>query len=292
MLKQGCHKISFEEYLADPCLEPSLSRGCIPLLLDAPVKAWFNHPRLNPNQPEKDDKEEGKFDGGKGWHNLLFEDGKRIIEIKGYDNWQKNDAKELRKAAHNLGNIPLLSKQLDNISAMVESAIKQIRECEELGIEDLASEGDAELTYIWQEKNGVWCRIRPDWINKKRTLILDGKTTGTSVNPDEFSNHINQMDYPIQSVFYRRGVKKIDGVEADFVFVAQEDKPPYLCSFHGIDLMSEDMAKEKVEWAIKKWKQYTTSGYWPAYPKRVCYAEPKPWNIAEWEMKKSQMGDI
>jgi hypothetical protein len=100
---------------------------------------------------------------------------------------------------------------------------------------------------------------------------------------------MNRMDYPIQSVFYRRGVKAVDGVKADFVFMAQEDEPPYLCSFMGIDLQSEEMAEDKVRWSIKKWRECLDTGKWPGYPKRVCYAESRPWDFAAWESKKYQM---
>ena len=284
----GVYNVSFDDYLADPVCEPSLSRSMIPLLLDAPIKAWWSHPKLNPDYKKKT-KDESKFDPGSACHDLLFEGGKNTFEITGFNDWKKDAAKEAREAARSIGKIPLLTKQFDIASAMAEAARTQIRECEELGINNLISEGDMELTYVWQEKNEIWCRIRPDWTRKDKKLMIDYKTSGTNINPDEFGAHMGRMNYPIQSVFYRRGVKAIDKTDADFVFVAQEDEPPYLCSFHGIDIMAEEMAGQKVEWAIKKWHECLTTGRWAGYPKRICYQEPKPWDLAEWQVKKSYM---
>lgn len=288
-LTQGCHDISFDWYIADPCPEPSLSRGAIVDILDAPAKAWFNHPRLNP-QP-KAESNESKFDQGKAGHNLLLEGGDNILVISGYDDWKKKDAQEARKAAWSIGKIPLLQKQFDTVSAMAEAAIRQIRECTELEIHDLVTEGNAELTYIWQEKNGVWCRVRPDWTRKDKKLLLDYKTTGTSANPERFSRHMINMDYPIQDSFYRRGVRVVEGTQPEFVFIAQEDTPPYLCSFNGVDPLAESIAHEKVEMGIKIWGKCLKSGRWNGYPNRICWAEATTWQLDEWENKKKEMED-
>jgi hypothetical protein len=94
------------------------------------------------------------------------------------------------------------------------------------------------------------------------------------------------MGYGIQDVFYKRGVKAVEGKEPNFVIMAQEVEPPYFCSFHGLDLQNEDMAVQKVRWAIDQWHECLTTGEWEGYPNRVCYAEPKPWELMEWEAKK------
>ena len=285
---QGIYKISMTDYLADPCPAPSLSNSMIPLLLDAPIKAWWRHPKLNPDY-KKEEKDQSKFDPGSACHSLLFEGGKYVIEIVGFNDWKKDAAKEVREDARTLGLIPLLSKQYEVCCAMAEAARIYIRECTELEVTELSAEGDSEQTYIWQEENGSWCKSRLDWIRFDKKLIMDYKTTGRTVNPDEFGSHMGSLDYPIQSVFYRRGVKKVAGVKADFVFLAQEDEPPYLCSIHGIDMFNEQMADEKIQWAIQKWHECLTTGKWAGYPKRICYQEPKPWDLAEWEILKARL---
>ena len=280
----GSYKIDFPTYLSDPCLLPSLSRSTIIDLLDSPARAFWNHPRLNLTPPEE--KEKTIFDIGSATHNLLLEGDDSIFVVEGFDDWKKKEAQEARKVAREVGKIPLLEKQYADVCMMAAAANSAIMDCTELGIKDLRDEGDSELTYIWQESNGIWCRIRVDWIRKNRDLILDYKTTATNVNPSIFSGHINKLGYGIQSVFYRRGVKAVEDKEPNFVIMAQEIEPPYFCSFHGLDMQNEDMAEQKVKWAINKWGECLATGNWDGYPNRICYAEPKPWELAEWEMKR------
>lgn len=287
-MNKGCYKMSMEDYLKDPCDTPSLSRSTIVDLLDSPKRAYYNHPRLNPTLKVDFNP---KFDIGTADHDLLFEGGKNIVIVDGFDNWKKAAAQKAREEANAEGKTALLRKEYEIIEEKTEAARRQIRECTELGIDDLSLDGDAELTYIWQEK-GVWLRIRPDWISKDRTLILDKKNTATSVNPLVYSNHIAKMGYPIQWSLYRRGVNVVEGTRPDFVFMAQENTPPYLCSFHSLDLMLADMADQKVDAGIKIWRKCIKTGKWPGYPNRVCYAEGKPWDFAEWEIKKSQMEEV
>ena len=283
----GAFNMPFAEYLADPCECPSLSRSTIIDLLDSPARAWWNHPRLNPQPPEPEN--ETKFDIGTAAHDLLLCGGDSIFVVEGFDDWRKKEAQEARKAARKMGKVPLLEKQYDGVYEMAGAAKKAIQECTELGIADLRKEGDSEVTYAWME-NGIWCRIRVDWIRSAKDLILDVKTTVTCVNPLIFSGHINKMGYGIQSAFYRRGVKAIEGKEPKFVILAQETEPPYFCSFHGLDMESEDQAQQKIETAIAKWKECLSTGKWEGYPKRVCYSELKPWERVEWEIQKFQMG--
>ena len=288
MIGEGCHKISSDAYHADPCPEPSMSRGTVIDLLNVPAKAFYNHPRLNP-QP-KEEKDESKFDPGSAWHDLLFEGGKKVYIVLGFDDWKKKDAQEARKAAREAGRIPLLEKQFVLASAMVESAVKQIRECEELGIKSLANEGKAEMTYIFND-GGTWERCLVDWISNDGSLIIDGKSTKVSSEPGRFSRHISDMQYQIQYAWYRRVVQGVTGKWPKFAWIAQEEEPPYLCSFNSIDPMYADMAEQQVEYAVKLWRSCMESGKWPGYTNRICYAGVKPWALAEWEEKKAALNE-
>ena len=285
---QGKYNIPFADYLADPCECPSLSRSTIIDLLDSPARSWWNHPRLNPQPPEPET--ETKFDIGTAAHDLLLCGGDSIFVVTGFDDWRKKEAQEARKAAREMGKTPLLEKQYEQVCMMSAVANSAIMDCSELGIKDLRVEGDSEVTYIWME-NGIWCRIRVDWIRAAKDLILDVKTTATCVNPLIFSGHINKMGYGIQSAFYRRGVKAIEGKEPKFIIMAQETTAPYFCSFHGLDMESEDQAQQKIETAIAKWKECLSTGKWEGYPKRVCYSELRPFDRMEWEIKKVGYGD-
>jgi hypothetical protein len=284
-MKSGRYNISFEEYLADPCDKPSLSRSTIIDLLDSPARAWFNHPRLNPNPPER--KAKNEFDIGSATHDILLHGEGAVCVIEGFTDWRKDAAKERRDTAYSAHKIPLLEHQFVEVNNMVKAAAKAIRECPELQIDDLQAEGRSEQTYIWQEVNGIWCKVRPDWIRDDNAIILDIKTTG-SADPDAFSRKIFQLGYDVQSVLYRRGVQSVEPGKHTprFIMVAVETEPPYLCSFHSLDLMAEDVAVQKVEWSISKWYSCLRDNQWEAYPNRICYAEIPPWEAAKWEMRR------
>jgi len=282
----GVYKISSEEYQKDPVIEPSLSRSIIKnLIYDTPAHAWLNHPRLN---PDYQDKENEKFDLGTAAHSLLLEGDDNLIIIEA-DDWRTKAAKELRDQARENGKTPLLTSQYEETLIMVNVAELQIIKCSELGITNLQTDGDIELSYIWQE-NETWLRVRPDWISKDRKLIIDYKTTGASANPQDIARHIVAMGYDIQAAFYCRGVKAIEGIEPKFVFFFQETYEPYFCSFIGLPPQFIEMGKQKVEYGIWLWGECISSGKWTGYPQKVCWIDSPAWALAAWDNRAMELG--
>lgn len=281
LFDSGIYKISNELYHTDPCIEPSLSRSIIyELLFHSPAHAWWKHPRLNPEYKEDNDE---KFDIGSAAHSLLLE-GFNSVAIIQADDWRKKETKEQRDIARSVGKIPLLEKQWNNVEAMVLSAVGQIiNNCKELGIKDLLTEGDSELTYIWQDGK-AFLRSRPDWVSKDRKLIIDYKTTGNSANPSEFSRQIISMGLDIQAALYIRGIKSLEGIEPKFIFVVQETSEPYLCSFIGLPPEFLEMGKSKVDYGIKIWEKCLLENNWTGYPNRIAYIDPPSWALAQWEL--------
>ncbi len=284
--KPGVYKISSEEYHADPTPDPSLSRSVIKDLFDCSAKAWFNHPRLNPNF--KADDGDGKFDVGTAAHQLLLE-GLDSIEIIDAEDWRKKETKERRELARKNGMVPLLKHQFEEAEKMVAVAEEQIHACKELGITALEIEGDSELSYFWQEE-GLWCKVRPDWINEKRDLIIDYKTTKQSANPADISRHIISMGYDIQAAFYLRGVKAIEQTSPKFVFVFQEVEEPFLCSFVGLDPAFLAMANQKIDYGIFLWGNCLSKNEWPAYPSKIAWVEPPAWAFTRWDAQATEIG--
>jgi len=284
-LKEGIYKITNDNYHNHFCDEPTLSTGVIKDLLDSPARCWHNHPRLNPKyvKPEH----ERKFDLGSAVHDYVLEGGLNIEIVFGFDNWMKGDAKKVADNAIQIGKIPMLEKQFDQVKAIGDSVIRAIKDCYELGITDLQADGDAELSYIWSE-DGVWLRTRPDFISADKKLILDLKTTN-SANPDDFVRKIVDLGYDIQSSLYKRGCKALDGhgVEPEFVFVVAEITPPYLCSVVSLSAEFQELGNQKVESAIALWCCCLKTGKWPGYmTKRVCWLEAKPFHLSAWSEKK------
>lgn len=277
----GRYLIDERDYhLDNQTATPSLSRSIIKTLASScPLRAWYEHPRLNPNYVAEERK---IFDIGHASHSLLLEGIDRMAAIEA-DTWQTKAAKEARDEARKNGKIPVLAKQAENIIAMTSAAIKYLADSE-LGILDLRGEGESETSYYWEE-NGTWMRIRPDWINHERTLILDYKSTGSSADPEKYQQIASQTGLDIQDAFYRRGVKAVDGTRPQMVFLVQEIEPPYLCSLVSMDMMFREMGHQKVEKGIKIWRDCLSSNRWPGYTSDIRIIEPKPWALAEWEQR-------
>ena len=281
--KPGKYKISMEEYLGDPCIEPSLTRSTIKSLIEEPArKTFLQHPRLNPQTVEK---ESAIMDIGTAAHSVFLQ-GEDIVTVIDATDWRTNKAKEERDAARAAGKVPLLLKQFAEVNEMVTAAHETLGEWEGRGLK--ISDGESELTYIWQEQNGVWCRIRPDW--KVNQLCLDYKTTSQSADPQKWNRIAIENGADIQDTFYRRGIKAVDGGEPFFIFMIQETEPPYLCAFAEVDMMTRDMGEQKVNTGIKIWKERLSNGYWPGYGNDTYTMEAPPWALAAWEMRKFTLG--
>lgn len=271
-MRQGVHKITHQEYHADPCPVASLSCGVAKdLLFKSPRHAWHGHRKLNPDYREKEDT---KFDIGTAWHAMLFEGASSVAIVEAAD-WRTKVAKESRDAARAEGKTPLLEVQYYTIKKMVKLAIEVLADSE-LDIKDLGSEGDAELSYIWQEAE-TWLKVRPDWISKDRAIILDGKTTSGSANPNDLSRTIISLGYDIQDALYRRGVKAIEGVAPRFFFLFQETEAPYVCSIVSLSPQFQHLGEMKVQQAIDLWRYCMENNDWSGYPKRIAYLDMPPW---------------
>jgi len=291
-MKQGIYKITNENYHQHFCELPTLSTGVIKNLLDSPARCWFNHPRLNPKYVEPE--HERKFDAGSAIHDFVLEGGKNIEVITGFDDWRKKEAQSLADMAYGAGKIPLLQKQFDAIAPIGDAAIAAIRNCSELAITDLKADGDAELSYLWEE-SGVWFKTRPDWISADKKLIIDLKTVGqidkpgkrSTADPDDFAKKAVDLGYDIQSALYRRGCQALQGFSPEFIFVVVEASSPYLCSVVSLSAEFQALGDDKVESAIALWQHCLKTGKWPGYPTdRIAWLETMPWNIAAWESKK------
>ena len=288
IFKQGSYVIDSKDYHSDNiCPEPCLSRSVIKdLIFESPSKARWNHPRLNPNF--KPDYGAGKFDIGSATHPMLLEGIDSVVVVDA-DDWRKKEAKEARERAWAEGKTPLLREQYEKAILMVEVAKQQILACQGLGIKDLRDDGDSELTYIWQE-DGVWLKVRTDWISKDRSLILDYKTTNQSANPSDVGRILVNMNYDIQDAFYRRGVRAVEGVDSRLVFLFQEVEEPHLCSFVELPEMVKIMGQQKVENGIFLWKECMTTGNWFAYPNKVIMVDTPRWAITNWEQRNLKIG--
>lgn len=294
-LQPGIHRIPMEQYLGDPCVVPALSSSVAHTLISkSPHHAWFDHPRLNPKHEQK---ERSDFDIGTCAHAVLLERSEEklaIIDPNDYvgpkggvpKGWTNNDIKRARDIARLEGKTPILKENAEAVREMVGVCREFVKRSEIAGIFE---DGEAELTMIWTE-GPTWLKARPDWLTKDQSILLHYKTTGAKAEPESFGRTmLINMGYDMAAAFYERGLYAMDSDgernAPTSVFLVQESDPPYACSLIGLAPELADLASRKVERAVSLWERCMKSGKWPAYPTRICYIEPKPWQVAEFDEK-------
>jgi PDDEXK-like domain of unknown function (DUF3799) len=272
-MKFGMHTISAADYHADPCEQPSLSASIAKLLLmQSPLHAWLSHSRLNPNFEREED---SRFDLGSAAHSMLLERSDAPIVWIDANDWRTNAAKAARDEARANGKLPILAKYQTSLKAMLGAANEAINNSELAGILDT---GAPEQTLVWTEGD-IWCRARLDLLSKEKAVILDYKST-QNAEPTAFIRQISRMGYDIQSEFYIRGLAMVANAKANFVFLAQEITPPYACSLISLSRAYQELARHKVNAAMKLWRECMSTGHWPSYAPHIHYAEPPTWEMS------------
>lgn len=286
-MTSGIHTVDANTYHADPATTPSLSSTIANILCtQSPIHAWAAHPRLNPDYKQA---EADHFDIGTCAHALLLE-GVEKVEVVEAKDWRTNAAKEQRDTARAEGRVALLAAQWDDVQAMVTAARIQLD-----GIAAtpklLAEDGQPEQTLLWEE-DGVYCRARPDWLHDNHKAIDDYKTTGRTANPTAWTRTLFNVGYDIQAAFYLRGLHALTGIDAEWRWIVQETQPPYALSVVALTPAALELANDKVEYAIRRWRDCLESGIWPGYPTDICYAEVPSWNEYAWMEKEEREATV
>ncbi len=291
-LSPGLHyNVPMKSYVSDPCPEPSLSASTIKALVEkSPLKAWDRHPRLG-----------GKRDWsraaniGSAAHALVLE-GADVIQVvssaedargvlhENLARWTLKSAQEARDEIRSAGKIPLLGFEAAIVHAMAKKAGEAIRK--------EAGDGSPEVTLIWQEDNGVWCRARADWLSKSYKPVIDYKTTKKSAEPREWIRRSLYTDgYDVSAAWYLRGLEKLGEAKPEYKFLIQEQDPPHDYSWVGLEAGCEaiDIINRWILKAIKLWGECLKSGEWSGYPKHTFYADPAAWRAIQ--IEESELAD-
>ena len=285
--------IPMERYLADPCAEPSLSSGAAHTILTrSPFHAWADHPR-NPHRIPGD--ESTDMDIGSIAHALLLEKSDEkacVIDPQDYPGqrggvpvgWTNNAIRAARDEARAGGKVPILLADMERVRAMRDAALEYIARSE---ISGAFEDGEAETTVIAQEGD-VWLRARPDWLTNDRRMHISFKTTPGSAEPNSFIRfRLSSLGYDMQLAFYARAIAAATGeAPPESCILVQETKPPYRCALIGLAPPLADLCDRKVSRAIDLFGQCIASGRWPEYPSRICYADPLPWQEAQFDEKE------
>ncbi len=288
-LESGIHyNIPMADYLKLPALSASLLKTIID---ECPAAAWWSS-WLNPQQPAKDDTSES--DIGTIAHALLLEgneDGLAVIDPNDYpakttgaipQGWTNNAIRSARDNARLEGKIPILANDVAEIRAMVQAA-KAFISKSDIGLS--FDGGDSEVTMLWLDGDTL-CKMRPDRISKNNKVVINYKTTSSSIAPDAWGRGAF-LDHYVGAAWYRRGIQAICGVECEYVYLVQSVNAPYLCSLVGVDPHAFSLGAAKCEYALREWQACVAKNSWPAYPNKICYPILPGWVETQWAEKEA-----
>lgn len=283
--------VSEKDYHDDPVIKPSLSSSIAKLIYDqSPRHAKFAHPRLTPNVEIEESKR--PMDVGSALHKFMLGRG-REVQLIPHDNYLKKEAKALRDDARRAGMIPVLQSDFASVELLNAAAVEQLHE---LGRGDVFASANTEVTLVWQEANGVWCRARLDALpngaaDKPHLVVPELKTTAGSADLDDWTTTFFANGNDVQAAFYRRGLMKLLPTlrSVEFEWIVLEQKPPYALNILTASNQTDAEAAQIVQHAIDVWGRCMESGEWPGYNGGLI--EAAPWRSMKREMKNAALLD-
>jgi hypothetical protein len=279
--------ISEKDYHADPCVLPSLSSSIAKVLYDeSPFHARYWHPRLNP-QGVDDEKPDRPMDIGSAVHKFILGRG-RDVEMVPFDDYRKNDARAAGAAIRVAGKIPLLQSDAAAVEVLNAAVVEQLAD---LGRGDIFTRCNTEVTLIWEDIGGIWCRARLDALpidagQMVHLTLPELKTTDGSADVDVWGSRAyfnNGND--IQAAFYRRGLFALlpELRTVNFEHVVMEQRPPNAVNILTASNQSSIEADRIVDTAMMVWAECMKTGQWPSYQGGVI--ETANWRSVKREEK-------
>lgn len=261
--------LSAEAYHAD---RTTISSSGLRALLPPGCPAQYQYDRDNPPAPKRE------FDLGHAVHGEVLGEGPEI-DVLPFDSYLTKPAKEARDEAREMGVVPLLRHEWDQVQAMAEA----IRQHPVAGPLFAPGTGIAERSLYWTEpRTGVRCRVRPDWLKEAgegRRIVVDLKTA-RAVDPAALQRAVYEHGYHAQAAFYLEGVKAL-GLHGDqepaFIFVFQSKTPPYLVHLVELDFPALTLGAARNERALQIYAECQRTGIWPGFNDRITYLPLPPY---------------
>ncbi len=276
--------IAAREYFAEPCPAPALTCSTIKTLLyRTAAEAAYEHPALNPGNPEAESTAAKRF--GDVAHQLALGKG-RGYAIGEYDAWMSKDAKQFKQDAIDAGLTPIVRKKFDEAASAagvmrgrIETTLAELND-------GVVPDYQTEVVFIWREETPpglIWCRAMADVWCDELGIILDPKFSAR-LSPGVFENHAAAMAWDLQADWYLRGMTAIFPERAGrlrFINLIVNPKPPHISRAMEADEATLYSCRMMIEPTINRFGQYLAANDWPGYPRGVETWTARSWTLAE-----------
>jgi hypothetical protein len=280
--RPGIYRMSNVRYHADPVVGGSVSSTVLRKMTPPKGTPWHARHYLDKDRPPK-----GFYDVGSAFHTDVLGVGGGVVEVKAKD-WKTAKAQTERDAGYAAGLIPLLTKDIEVVRAMVAA----------LRMHPFAAgfftpgEFSAEFVIVWRdEATGLMCRAMIDCVPNYSDvmIVVDLKTKAGDADPVSVSTSIANFTYDQQFAFYLAGIRAL--IKAGLLPPVTEIKPwivvvgkdePYVPLARPIEGETIDQAEIKNRKALDLYAECLARGVWPGYDDPDSVEEVEPIGTPKW----------
>lgn len=133
---------------------------------------------------------------------------------------------------------------------------------------ELLTGGQAEVSTFWELPGNIKAKARMDLINVGLKAIVDLKTC-VDASAEKFGGDAYRYHYPLKANWYMRAARAC-GLEIEhFILLAVESAYPHGIAAYRIPDVAIGREDQRIEAAIKIYKDCVESGRWEDYPNEV-----------------------
>lgn len=265
---------------------PALSSSGAKLLTAPSTPAHYMARRGDEWKPSRE------MEFGTAAHTVVLGTG-RALHVVEAPNWNVKAGREGKQLAYDLGRLPVLEAQYEEIQAMADAirahpvaSLLFQRQRYEAG-QLIPSTGEPELSLFWRDEMvGIDKRCRLDWFPQYRTrdgvLVVPDYKTCRSADESAIERAIRDYGYHQQAQWNTEGIETLglnDGAPVLFVFVFQEKTAPYLINVVAVNAQTLQVAERKNYEAASVFRRCTESGEWPGYSDAVQHVGLPYWDL-------------
>lgn len=198
------------------------------------------------------------FDIGSLVHTLVLEPEKAEAEYAFYPG-KRMAGQEWEEFKHaNPRKVILREDQKPDCEAWAQSALSHPV------AKELLHSGQPELT-VTGLLDEVPVKVRTDYINIAKGIIVDIKTTGRQTHADLFRNSVDQFQYDLSAALYAAICEQEFKKKFDFYFVTIS-KQDNQTAVYQMSHSSMRIGQSKVNFALARYKECMASGDWTHKP--------------------------
>ena len=118
---------------------------------------------------------------------------------------------------------------------------------------------------VFADADGVRLKARLDLLPHNGNLLADLKTC-EDASEGGFSKSIDSYRYDYQAAFYIDVCNLVGKDFSQWLFIAVEKDPPYLCAIYALDAMAIEYGRRLYKRDLQLYRTCMETGKWPGYP--------------------------